>query len=493
MTIYELEKRSGVSRPNIRFYEKEGLIAPQRLANGYRDYQEEDVLLLERIILLRRLDMPLDAIRAVIGGELPLPLALEHQQAMLTQKQAETQQARQLCAAIQQDAVSFGQLEPGRYQAQLPTGDDGRLLPPAQPGWEPAHGHWLMRAIAFMLDITIILVIWKGIQLYTLRMPELEGTFWKVADYVFVGGCFILYESVMLWCFGGTLGKKLMGLRVMAAGDNGARELSVGQAFRRTLHKYVFGLGLRLPVVSLMAYLLAVRRAKKGEPQPWDETFDYTVRDRGEKTGWAFLSLLLFAAMVAGTVWMSLDAMNPPHTNDSASHSIRAYTQNINDLIGYHTDYDLQFHEDGTWTGTMEDMDLSAFTQEIQVGRRGQITRVTMRYPLPTEYPAKGMVNDGVELKKLALCAMFSDGSARGYLNAESLIYPVREQGQAARNGWVIHQSVENAPENFRDYYEYIGYSYSDGNAWKWIGPMEGKLSQTPEVVFVMEVYDSNW
>ena len=103
MTIYELEKRSGVSRPNIRFYEKERLIAPQRLANGYRDYQEEDVLLLERIILLRRLDMPLDAIRAVISGELPLPLALEHQQAVLTQKQAEAQQARQLCVAIQQD------------------------------------------------------------------------------------------------------------------------------------------------------------------------------------------------------------------------------------------------------------------------------------------------------------------------------------------------------------------------------------------------------
>ena len=98
MTIYELEKRSGVSRPNIRFYEKEGLIAPQRLANGYRDYQEEDVLLLERIILLRRLDMPLDAIRAVIGGELPLPLALEHQQAMLTQKQAETDRLSHISA-----------------------------------------------------------------------------------------------------------------------------------------------------------------------------------------------------------------------------------------------------------------------------------------------------------------------------------------------------------------------------------------------------------
>ena len=487
MTIYELEKRSGVSRPNIRFYEKERLIAPQRLANGYRDYQEEDVLLLERIILLRRLDMPLDAIRAVISGELPLPLALEHQQAVLTQKQAEAQQARQLCVAIQQDAVSFGQLEPGRYQAQLPTDSDGRLLPPAQPGWESAHGHWLMRFIAFMLDLTSILVIWKAIQLYTLRMPELEGAFWNVVDYVFVGGCFILYESVMLWCFGGTLGKKLMGLRVMAAGDNGVREMSVGQAFRRTLHKYVFGLGLRLPILSLIAYLLAARRAKQNKPQPWDEPFDYAVKDRSEKTGWAFLALLLFAAMVAGMVYMELKAMNPPHTNESASHSIRAYTRNINDLIGYHTDYDLQFHEDGTWSGTLEGVDLAAFTQTFVEDNRRQIIQVVMRYPLPVQKPAGGAISDSLELKKLSLCAMFSDGSARGYFNAESLIYPVRGQGRAAWNGWVIHQTVENAPENFYDCYRYRN------GAWEWIGPENAVLSQTPEVTFVMEVYDSNW
>ena len=487
MTIYELEKRSGVSRPNIRFYEKEGLIAPKRLANGYRDYEEADVLLLERIILLRRLDMPLDAIRAVIGGDLPLRLALEHQQALLIQKQAEADQARRLCAAIQQDGVSFGQLEPQRYQMQLPAGSDGRLLLPAQPGWEQAHSHWLMRFIAFMLDITIFLVIWKAIQLYILRTPELNGYFWDTIEYAFITGCLVVYESVMLWCFGGTLGKKLMGLRVMAAGDNGTQEMTVGQAFRRTLHKYVFGLGLRLPVLSWVTYLLAVRRAKKDEPQPWDESFDYTVRDRGEKTGWAFMALLLFAAMVAGMVWMQLDAMNPPHTNDSASHSVRAYTKNINDLIAFHTDYDLRFHEDGTWSGAMEGVDLSAFTQTFTEDHHRQITQVTMRYSLPVQKPAGGAVSDGLELKKLSLCALFSDGSARGYINAENLIYPVREQGQAAWNGWVIHQTVENAPEDFYDCYQYRN------GAWEWIGPENVVLSQTPEVVFVMEVYDSNW
>ncbi|MBR5537423.1 MAG: MerR family transcriptional regulator [Clostridia bacterium] len=491
MTIYELEKRSGVSRPNIRFYEKEGLLAPKRLPNGYRDYGEEEVGLLARIVLLRRLDMPLDAIRAVIGGQLPLALALEHQQAMLAQKQEETQQARQLCTAIQADGVSFGQLEPERYRAQLPMRADGRLLPPGQPGWEPANGHWIMRFIAFVVDLTGLSLIWEGFQLYLLRMPELEGFFWNAAHYAFLTVGFVVYESVMLWCCGATVGKQLMGLRVMAAGENGPGELTVGSAFRRTLCKLVFGLGLRLPVLSWAAYLLAVRRAKSGRAQPWDESCDYTVKDRGERSGWAFMTLLLMAAMVAGTVCMRMDAMNPPHTNDSASHSVRAFTENVNDLIQFHTDYDLRFHEDGTWSGAMAGMDLSAFTVTFEEGDHRQISRITMRYPLPAEYPSKGMVNDGVELKKLVLCAMFSDGTLDGYFDAERLSYLVRGEGQAAWNGWVMHQAVEGAPENFAEYYEYIG--YLDGCAWKWIGPPDGKLSETPEVVFVMENYDSGW
>ena len=38
MTIRTVENLSGMTRANIRFYEVEGLIAPQRGENGYRDY-----------------------------------------------------------------------------------------------------------------------------------------------------------------------------------------------------------------------------------------------------------------------------------------------------------------------------------------------------------------------------------------------------------------------------------------------------------------------
>ena len=37
MTIREVEQQLGMTRANIRFYEKEGLLSPRRESNGYRD------------------------------------------------------------------------------------------------------------------------------------------------------------------------------------------------------------------------------------------------------------------------------------------------------------------------------------------------------------------------------------------------------------------------------------------------------------------------
>ena len=69
MKINEVEERVGITKRNIRFYEKEGLLTPQRNSdNGYRDYGEEEVEVLRKIKLLRKLDMPLEEIRRMQSG-----------------------------------------------------------------------------------------------------------------------------------------------------------------------------------------------------------------------------------------------------------------------------------------------------------------------------------------------------------------------------------------------------------------------------------------
>ena len=52
MNIKEIEERSGLTRANIRYYEQEGLLAPVRRENKYRDYSEEDLETLLRIALV---------------------------------------------------------------------------------------------------------------------------------------------------------------------------------------------------------------------------------------------------------------------------------------------------------------------------------------------------------------------------------------------------------------------------------------------------------
>ena len=49
MRIQELEGIVGSDRATIRFYEKEGLITPNRSENGYRDYTPENAEELKKI------------------------------------------------------------------------------------------------------------------------------------------------------------------------------------------------------------------------------------------------------------------------------------------------------------------------------------------------------------------------------------------------------------------------------------------------------------
>ena len=77
MKINEAERLLGITKANIRFYEKEGLIAPGRTQGGYRDYSDEDILRLKQIIILRKLGIPVQQIADILDGGLPLREALD--------------------------------------------------------------------------------------------------------------------------------------------------------------------------------------------------------------------------------------------------------------------------------------------------------------------------------------------------------------------------------------------------------------------------------
>ena len=101
MNIKQAEELSGVPRQNIRFYEREGLISPDRNPeNDYREYNEEHIHILKQIRMMHMLDMPLDRIRLILQGTLSVSEAAQAQELQLRQEQEKRNAAIRYCAEL---------------------------------------------------------------------------------------------------------------------------------------------------------------------------------------------------------------------------------------------------------------------------------------------------------------------------------------------------------------------------------------------------------
>ena len=101
MNIKQTADASGVSARNIRYYEQAGLLTPARNPeNDYRIYTDADVRTLKLIRVLRTLDMPVEDIRAVLSGTLPLTEAAERQRRQLEAEQQKLAAAAAFCTEL---------------------------------------------------------------------------------------------------------------------------------------------------------------------------------------------------------------------------------------------------------------------------------------------------------------------------------------------------------------------------------------------------------
>lgn len=99
-----MEELTGITRQNIRYYEKLNLLEPVRdPENAYRDYSNEDVRRLKLIKMLRMLDMPIKEIGQVLNGNVSLQEAVAKQQENLAKQQKQLQAALEVCTDIRKD------------------------------------------------------------------------------------------------------------------------------------------------------------------------------------------------------------------------------------------------------------------------------------------------------------------------------------------------------------------------------------------------------
>lgn len=120
MKINEVEQLVGITKRNIRFYEKEGLLSPGRNAdNGYREYGESDVEALRKIKLLRKLDVPMEEIRRMQQGELTLADGLRRHMIQLERAQKNLGTMRSLCQELAKTDEQLPSLDAGRWLVEM--------------------------------------------------------------------------------------------------------------------------------------------------------------------------------------------------------------------------------------------------------------------------------------------------------------------------------------------------------------------------------------
>ena len=122
MKINEVEALAGIAKKNIRFYEEQGLISPRRNPeNGYRDYADEDVLVLRRIRLLRKLDVPIDEIRLMLSGSHTVGDGMRRHLISLERQQRNLQQAMELCQDLAYQDIPISQLDTESLLTRMET------------------------------------------------------------------------------------------------------------------------------------------------------------------------------------------------------------------------------------------------------------------------------------------------------------------------------------------------------------------------------------
>ena len=100
MTIKDMEQQVGITKANIRFYEKEGLLSPARGENNYRDYTEEDREVLEKIKYLRTLGVPVSDIRSFQQGKRSLAQLLQERECQLREEEAAISRMKLVCLEL---------------------------------------------------------------------------------------------------------------------------------------------------------------------------------------------------------------------------------------------------------------------------------------------------------------------------------------------------------------------------------------------------------
>lgn len=351
MTSKEMEARSGVPRANIRYYESEGLLSPARAKNGYREYSEDDLRILEKIKLLRRLGVPVEELKELQKGSRSLSEALDRRLAELAGERGTLERVEQVCGELRRSGESFETLDPGSYLTALdapalPAGDGAvwwkSPAAPALPAADalPVYTGLTRRLLARLFDEWGLLFLLLTAIALTGRNPSLAS---GLAIEFAVEAIWLFLEPLLLCLFGTTPGKALLGLRI--TGRNGEK-LTYAEGFTRHLLLLWHGEGLFIPIWSWIQMFRTASRCWNDEPQPWDEGTAYTAAPF-RPLRHAGAMVLASAVILVGAEAANSFSQLPPNRGDL---TVAEFAENYNRQDAYiHPSPSWILDETGAW------------------------------------------------------------------------------------------------------------------------------------------------
>lgn len=344
MTIKEIEDSSGMSRANIRFYESEGLLSPERGANGYRNYSEHDLETLTRIKLLRTLHISLENIRALQTGTRALSDVLTQQLELLRRDRTELEASQKICEAMRSDGVRYESLN-----ARFYLGTIERTAQVSAPELEmdaiaKVRSPW-RRLFARSLDLYIYSCLWNGFLALVLNVNFLNATSAERTLRALVNVILMLFmEPALLSVFGTTVGKWILGMSVT---DNDGARLSYSKALSRTRTALWRGCAFfSVPLYNLYRFWKSYCGCIDGETLEWEYESTITLRDESRWRVSAYISA--FAALSFLISFTFTMAGMPKNRGDI---SVAEFCENYNRLYDF---YDIEagprLSENASWT-----------------------------------------------------------------------------------------------------------------------------------------------
>lgn len=120
MRINKVEEKVGITKKNIRFYEEKGLLHPERnKENGYREYSDSDVEMLQKIKLLRQLSVSIEEILKIQNGYLTLEDCMKRHMIFLTREEENVRQKKSVCAQLEADGEQLSTMDTQKYLALM--------------------------------------------------------------------------------------------------------------------------------------------------------------------------------------------------------------------------------------------------------------------------------------------------------------------------------------------------------------------------------------